>query len=117
MDIEEFWAKTNSLIKERKTTQRAVSKTCGLAERRIETMVSTKRLPNIFIGCHIAKALGVTVEYLVTGADGLTADERELLAAYRRIDDNNKAAAVGSVAGIAAAYPKGGDALSSSVTA
>ena len=67
MDAVSFWERANSLIKSGKTTQRALSKECGFTERRIETLVSTGRLPDAIEAYRIAQALGVTVEYLVSG--------------------------------------------------
>ena len=69
MDIAEFWNRTNNLIKTKKTTQRAVSKACGFIERRIETLVSTGRLPDAHEVFLIAQALNTSVEYLVTGTE------------------------------------------------
>ena len=67
MEINEFWERINSLIKQEKTTQRALSKECGFTERRIETLVSTERHPDAIEAFFMAKALKTTVEYLLTG--------------------------------------------------
>jgi len=69
MDIASFWERTNSLIKSKKTTQRTLSSECGFTERRIESLVSTGRLPDTIESYLIARALGTSVEYLVTGKE------------------------------------------------
>ena len=69
MDTSEFWDRVNALIKERGTTQSAVSVSCGLNPRRIQNLSSGSRLPDVFEGFLIARCLGTSVEYLVTGRE------------------------------------------------
>jgi hypothetical protein len=71
------------MIKMRKTSQRVLSAECGFTVRRIETMVSTSRLPDAIETFKIAAALGVSVEYLVTGADP---HQPDLTAAIAKIE-------------------------------
>ena len=79
MDTASFWERTNSLIKLERTTQRTLSKACGFTERRIETLVSTGRLPDVVSAYLIAKALNTSVEYLVTGKQPIRQDAAEAL--------------------------------------
>ena len=79
MDAVSFWERTNCLIKSGKTTQRALSKECGFTERRIETLVSTGRLPDVIEAHRIAQALGVTVEYLVCGNNPNTTAQKQVV--------------------------------------
>lgn len=65
--IEQFWERTNKLIKENKYTQRTLSTTCGFNDRRIQNLSAGNKLPDAFEVVAIAKALNTTVEYLVTG--------------------------------------------------
>ena len=67
MDYTDFWKRTNSLIKLLNKTQRSLALECGFTERRIETLSSNNRSPDIIEVVKIAKALNTTVEYLVTG--------------------------------------------------
>lgn len=67
MDYTDFWIRTNSLIKQLNKTQRGLSVECGFTERRIETLSSNCRSPDVIESVKIAKALNTTVEYLVTG--------------------------------------------------
>lgn len=69
MDYTEFWKRTNSLIKLLNKTQRGLALECGFTERRIETLSSNNRSPDVIEAVKIAKALNTTVEYLVTGED------------------------------------------------
>jgi transcriptional regulator with XRE-family HTH domain len=69
MDIKEFWNRTNSLLKQKGYTQRSLALECGFTERRIESLSTDGRLPTTDETIQIAQALGVSVEYLVTGAE------------------------------------------------
>lgn len=69
MKHEDFWLRTNKLIKQQGKTQRSLALECGFSERRIETLSSTNRSPDILEAVVLAKALNVSVEYLVTGIE------------------------------------------------
>ena len=63
----EIWNRINALIKEKNTTQNAISIDCGFNPRRIQNLSGGNRLPDAIEITKIAEALGTTVEYLVTG--------------------------------------------------
>lgn len=63
----ELWERINALIKEKNTTQTALSVDCGFNPRRIQNLSGGNRLPDAIEITKIAEALGTTVEYLVTG--------------------------------------------------
>jgi transcriptional regulator with XRE-family HTH domain len=67
MNFSDFWLRTNTLIKHLNKTQRGLALECGFTERRIETLSSNNRSPDVIEAVKIAKALNTTVEYLVTG--------------------------------------------------
>ena len=69
--------RTNTLIKLLNKTQRGLALECGFTERRIETLSSNSRSPDVIEAVKIAKALNTTVEYLVTGEEENKA-EKEL---------------------------------------
>lgn len=69
MDYTDFWKRTNSLIKLLNKTQRSLALECGFTERRIETLSSNNRSPDVIEAVKIAQLLNTTVEYLVTGKD------------------------------------------------
>lgn len=69
MEYKDFWKRTNFLIKHLNKTQRSLALECGFTERRIETLSSNNRSPDVIEAVKIAKALNTTVEYLVTGEE------------------------------------------------
>ena len=69
--------RTNTLIKLLNKTQRGLALECGFTERRIETLSSNSRSPDVIEAVKIAKALNTTVEYLVTGEEE-NKEEKEL---------------------------------------
>lgn len=92
-EVIELWKRVNTLIKIRNTTQSALSTKCGFSQRRIQNLSGTNRLPDAVEITKIAEALGVTVEYLVTGsADSPLRDEVEVL--HSRIDGMKRLAAM-----------------------
>lgn len=68
-DVNSFWQRVNVLIKKQNTTQNELSVSCGFNSRRIQNLSSGGRLPDADEAVKIAQALGITVEYLVTGTD------------------------------------------------
>ena len=82
-DIELFWERVNSLIKQHNTTQSAISVQCGMNPRRLQNLSGGNRLPDCFEAVLIAKALNTTVEYLVTGNS--TGSDKELSELKRQI--------------------------------
>lgn len=67
MDYTEFWKRTNELIKLQSKTQRGLAIECGFTERRIETLSSNNRSPDVIEAVKIAEALNTSVEFLVSG--------------------------------------------------
>ncbi|MCL2139497.1 MAG: helix-turn-helix domain-containing protein [Treponema sp.] len=103
---ETFWERVNSQIKRAGITQEKLSRQCGFNDpRRIQNLSGGGRLPKLMELEKIAKALGVTVEWLITGKDGLSDSERELLYNYRQLNAVGKEAAVSAVKGLAASFP------------
>lgn len=64
-----IWNRINLLIREKNTTQNAVSVNCGFNPRRIQNLSAGNRMPDAIEITKIAQALGTSVEYLVTGED------------------------------------------------
>lgn len=86
MNYTEFWLRTNTLIKLLNKTQRGLALECGFTERRIETLSSNSRSPDVIEAVKIAKALNTTVEYLVTGEEENKA-EKELTELKAKLAD------------------------------
>ncbi len=63
-----FWANTNALLKENGLTQEAMCSTLGIPLNTVRGWVSKDVLPRVDEGVKIAKYLGTTVEYLLSGS-------------------------------------------------
>lgn len=89
MEAKEFWAKLNGYIKNTGLSQRSFSEKCGFAARRIESLYAGNRFPDPNECVDIAKVLGISVDYLLTGKIAedvtLTPDESVLLSVYRKV--------------------------------
>jgi transcriptional regulator with XRE-family HTH domain len=64
-----FWDRVKSEIKSQNTTQEWVATKAGQKLRTFQGWISREIMPNADQAQAIASALGVTVEYLVTGTD------------------------------------------------
>ena len=60
-----FSKRLKELIKEKKMTQRQLSERTGLTESVICHYVAGRRFPDGIVLCHLASALGVSVDYLI----------------------------------------------------
>ena len=110
MDEMTFWTNTNKLIRERNSTQKALALQCGFSQRRIESLSSSKRLPDVIEGVKIATALDTTVEFLVTGkshdAELNSLEEKNLIMQYRLLTKEQQA----GIIALANAYTAGNEA-------
>jgi hypothetical protein len=66
-DAKLFWNNVNAQIKAKNTTQEWLCKKCDLNLGTFKNRISAGRYPDALEAVLIASALGVTVEYLVTG--------------------------------------------------
>ena len=71
-----FWVRTLALIKAHKISQEKFAAYTGIHFRTFKGWVHFNRIPDAITCCDIADALGVTVEYLARGEDGLGAELR-----------------------------------------
>lgn len=86
MEAKEFWARVKTLLKEKKITQKQLSLDIGCAERSVDIWIAKDNVPGVFEAYKIARILGVSVEYLVTGEGPVfTIDTAKL---SRFIDEN-----------------------------
>ena len=67
LNVEDFWKRTNKLLRDRGYTQNSLSLECGFTENRITNWASKKTLPNVFEAYEMATRLGVTLDYFITG--------------------------------------------------
>jgi transcriptional regulator with XRE-family HTH domain len=68
-EIDIFWARVKRLIKNKKTTQEEVAKACGIHLRTLEGWMYKGIYPTISDAYLLARTLGVSMEYLLTGKD------------------------------------------------
>lgn len=83
-----FWKRLNSLIKKANTTQSELSVRCGLNPRRLQNLSAGNRLPDCREAVTIAKALGTSVEYLVTGNTEEKRDNSESIELLKKVIEN-----------------------------
>jgi transcriptional regulator with XRE-family HTH domain len=96
------------LMKNNSISQKELAGKIGLRRPSISEWKKKRTFPYVDVAIKIAEILNVSVEYLVTGEDGLSADERELLTDYLSLNDDGKKAARSALKGFAADYPKKG---------
>jgi transcriptional regulator with XRE-family HTH domain len=85
----DFWMRLKSEIKAKNTTQEWIARQIGVPFGTFKKWMTRKTYPNLKEGIEIAKLLGVSAEYLVTGiepnGDILDDSERKLINAYRKL--------------------------------
>ena len=69
MDVKYFWQRVKQSLKELKVTQRELAEYLGIPIRTMENWMSRGIYPLVSDGYRIAKYLGVSVEYLLTGRE------------------------------------------------
>lgn len=74
-----FWNRVNSLIKENKTTQKEVAAACSINPRTFQNWMRRSLFPDVENGYRMARFLGVTVEYLITGTTGETMEQIKMI--------------------------------------
>ena len=100
----DFWSRLKNEIKAKNTTQEWIAGKIGVPLSTFRKWMTRKTYPNIKEGTEIAKLLGVSAEYLVTGVaqENLSDTEQRLIRAYRRLssaDRENTLLAVNAWAG------------------
>lgn len=65
----DFWDRLKFQIEAQNTTQGWVAQKIGISRRTLEGWLSKRIFPSVDVATTLAQALGVTVEYLVTGHD------------------------------------------------
>jgi transcriptional regulator with XRE-family HTH domain len=104
----DFWMRLKSEIRAKNTTQEWIAGQIGVPFGTFKKWMTRKTYPNIKEGIEIAKLLGISVDYLVTGTepethqDNLDNSERKLVNAYRKLttaDQENVMLAISAWAG------------------
>lgn len=88
-----FWNNVKSELEYQGLTQKELSEKTGISLGTIKNQLCRNVMPNTEYAFKIAKALNVTVEYLMTGNNlpGLNDDEMEVLRLYKQLNEPNKA--------------------------
>jgi transcriptional regulator with XRE-family HTH domain len=90
----DFWMRLKSEIRAKNTTQEWIAGKIGVPLSTFRKWMTRKTYPNLEEGTKIAKLLGVTAEYLVTGTepsgDILDNTEQKLINAYRKLSSTDK---------------------------
>lgn len=67
--MSDFWNNVKTLLRAKKITQSQLAEMAEIPYRTMTTQINKGTLPDAVQSVAIAKALGTTVEYLVTGED------------------------------------------------
>lgn len=67
--ITDFWKRVNHLLKEKGFTQESFSRACLFSPNKINNWTNRKTLPDAFETQTIAKKLGVSMDFLVSGEE------------------------------------------------
>ena len=88
-----FWDNIKSEVEFQGISYKELADNTGLLLQSIYNGISRKTSPSVDTAFKIAKALNVTVEYLMTGNNlpGLNDDEMEVLRLYKQLNEPNKA--------------------------
>ena len=73
---DDFWTRAKRLIKAHKLTQKEFAEYADIPINTFWGWINRNCIPDAARACAIAQALGVTVEYLVTGIDDFNAEDR-----------------------------------------
>ncbi len=68
-NIDDFWDRVKYLCKLNRITRREFASLCGMTEQNIASQITLGRTPKITQAMLMAKALGVSIDYLITGKD------------------------------------------------
>ena len=82
-----FWERVNNLIKKNKTTQKNAAMACGVNLRTFQNWMARNLFPTVIDGYNLARFLNVTVEYLVTGREGVVTRQAERARAFLKKAD------------------------------
>jgi len=100
----DFWIRLKKEIKAKNTTQEWIAGHIGVPFGTFRKWMTRKTYPNLKEGVEIAKLLEVSAEYLVTGIEPETLNdkERRLIITYRKlntVDQDNAILALNAWAG------------------
>lgn len=88
-----FWDNVKEEVGFKNISYKELADKTGLLLQYLYNGISRKTTPSVDVAYKIASALGVTVEYLLTGNNlpGLNDDEMEVIRLYKTLSDSDKA--------------------------
>jgi transcriptional regulator with XRE-family HTH domain len=109
-----FWDRVKYEIKAQNTTQEWLAKKADIIPGTIKQQIHHNRLPDVEQGQKMAFALGVTLEYLVTGQPpaGLSEDIFAITRAAEQLSPEGRKVALHQIEALAADFPLEGSRLS-----
>ena len=84
LNVDPFWERVKQLTKAHKISLEKFAGYIGISHNTLKGWIRFNRIPNAYTAHDIAVALGVSVEYLVTGIDGKASESREREALTRK---------------------------------
>jgi transcriptional regulator with XRE-family HTH domain len=83
----DFWSRLKNEIKAQNTTQEWIAGKIGVPLSTFRKWMTRKTYPDVKEGIEIARLLGTSAEYLVTGItqENLSNAERKLIRTYRKL--------------------------------
>ena len=85
----QFWNRVKQLLKEKKFTQKDAAAACSVSLRTFQHWIYRDLYPTIVDGFFLARFLGVSVEYLVTGKDRRGKDRIDTVRSLLKEADHN----------------------------
>ena len=76
MEYNTFWKRVKAQIKAHRYSQEKLAGYIGIPVQTLWGWIHYDRIPDAVTACDIARAMGVTVEYLVSGGDDTGADDK-----------------------------------------
>ena len=71
-NLEMFSARLDRLLEQKHMLQKELASLCGISQNTISTWKATGRLPRADIAVKIARTVGVSTEYLISGEEAQT---------------------------------------------
>jgi len=104
-DLKSFHQRIIDLLDEKGINAKEACKCANIGRGAITTWKKGS-IPSVDKVFRLAKYLNRSVQWLITGKDGLKDDEQILLDAYNQLNDTGKEAAISAVRGLVSSFPQ-----------
>ena len=88
MKYDPFWQRVKALIKTHKITQKKFAQYIDVPVSTFYNWIQYNRIPDVYTAYSIATALGVSMEYLITGKEGKNTKMRIKQTMLRKITES-----------------------------